>query len=187
MNVKDTVLISAGTFLIIIGAYIAIPIGPVPVVLTNFFIILVGLLLGWKKSLIIILTYFILGVIGLPVFSGGRGGIAHVLGLTGGFLVGFIPLAFLSGLAANRSIIIKFILTVIGTLMVYAIGVPWAMFVYNNIIAPGADKPLWDLGTTLKYTTIPFLIPGLIKIVAAVILSVILTPVLKPFIQSDNE
>ena len=187
MKVKDTVLISAGTFLIIIGAYIAVPIGPVPVVLTNFFIILVGLLLGWKKSLIIILTYLILGAIGLPVFSGGKGGLAHILGLTGGFLVGFIPLALLSGLAVNKNIAIKFLLTILGTILLYAIGVPWAMYVYNNIIAPGNDKPLWDLATTLKYTTIPFLLPGVIKIIAAVIISTIITPVLKPFIQAKDE
>lgn len=187
MKVKDTVVISAGTFLIIIGAYLAIPIGPVPIVLTNFFIILVGLILGWKKSLIIILTYMILGAVGLPVFSGGKGGFAHILGLTGGFLVGFIPLALLSGVGANRSILLKFIFTIIGTILLYSIGIPWAMYVYNNIIAPNGDKPLWDLATTLKYTTIPFLIPAIIKIIAAVILSEVITPVLKPFIENSDE
>lgn len=187
MRVKNSVLISAGTFLIIIGAYLSIQIGPVPVVLTNFFIILVGLILGWKKTLIVVLTYIILGAIGLPVFSGGKGGIAHIFGLTGGFLLGFIPLGILSGIASNRGLIFKLLITIAASFLVYCIGVPWAMYVYNYIIAPGADKPLWDLATTLKYTAIPFLIPDLVKTVVAVLLSLILKPVLKPFIEMDNE
>jgi biotin transport system substrate-specific component len=162
-------------------------IGPVPVVLTNFFIILVGLLLGWRKTLIIVITYILLGAVGLPVFSGGKAGLAHILGLTGGFLLAFIPLGFFSGVVSERGIIIKLIVTITASALVYVIGVPWAMNVYNSVIAPAGKRPLWDVATTLKYTTIPFLIPDLIKAVTAVLLSTLLKPVLRPFIKSEDE
>ncbi len=184
MKTNDVVQVAAGTFLIFIGAYIAVPIGPVPVVLTNFFIIIIGLLLGWKKSLLAVTTYIVLGAIGLPVFSNGRGGMAHLLGLTGGFLFGFMPLALLAGLGYRKNIIIKITLVIAGSIVVYLIGVPWAMYVYNNIIAPGADKPLWDLGITLKYTTFPFLLPDLIKIATALAVVKVLEPAIKPFIKT---
>lgn len=184
MNTKRVVFTSASTFLIIIGAYLSIQIGPVPIVLTNFFIILIGIVFGWRVALLSILTYIILGATGLPVFSNGKGGLAHILGLTGGFLLGFIPLAFFSGLAKGKSIILRVLLPVIGSIILYFIGVPWAMFVYNNIIAPGGNKPLWDLATTLKYTTIPFLIPDLVKVVIAVAISKILEPVVDNFVNN---
>lgn len=187
MHVKNTVLVAAGTFLVIIGAYLSLQIGPIPIVLTNFFIILVSLILGWKKALLVILTYILLGAIGLPVFSGGKGGFAHIIGLTGGFLLGFIPLAYFSGLVSERGIIIKLLVTILASALVYCIGVPWAMNVYNFVIAPAADKPLWDIATTLKYTTLPFLLPDAIKAVVAVALSTLLKPVLAPFLNRIHD
>lgn len=186
MKTKDIVMVAACTFLIIIGAYIAVPIGPVPIVLTNFFIILIGLLFGWKKALFATVTYIILGAVGLPVFSNGKSGIVHLIGLTGGFLVGFIPLALLSGLSSGKNIVFKVVLILSGSVSVYLIGIPWAMYVYNNVIAPANNKPMWDLAISLKYTTIPFLIPDLLKIIIAIAISKVITPALKPF-TGNNE
>ncbi|OQY40066.1 MAG: hypothetical protein B6229_02655 [Spirochaetaceae bacterium 4572_7] len=187
MNTKEPVLIAAATFLIIIGAYIAVPIGPVPIVLTNFFVILVGLILGWKKATIAVLTYIILGALGLPLFSNGRGGLGVLLGLTGGFIIGFIPLAFISGLVQKRSVLVKFIAIITGSVILYSIGIPWAIHVYNTTIAPSNGKELWRIGTALKYTAIPFLIPDLIKIIAAISISKLVAPTIKPFIESRDE
>lgn len=187
MKVREVVLVAACTFLIIIGSYLALPIGPVPVVLTNFFIMLIGLLLGWKRALLAVITYILLGAVGLPVFSSGRGGLAHIFGLTGGFIFSYIPLAFLTGLASDKGRVIKLLTSVFASILVYVIGVPWALYVYNTVIAPANDKQLWDLATALKYTAIPFLLPNIAKIVAAVFLSELLKPVLKPFIKTDDE
>lgn len=181
MKTKEIVLVAASTFLLIIGAYISVQIGPVPVVLTNFFIILVGLLFGWKVALVAVITYLIMGGIGLPVFSGGKSGFAHITGLTGGFLLSYIPLALLSGFAMGKRVAVKVLLTITGSIIVYLIGVPWAMWVYNNVVITGTEKLPWDMATTLKYTTIPFLLPDLIKVVVAVIVSQLLDRVLKPF------
>lgn len=187
MKTKDVVLEAACTFLIIIGAYIAVPIGPVPFVLTNFMIMLIGLLFGWKKAVIATVIYLVLGAVGLPVFSNGKAGFAHIIGLTGGFLISFIPLAFISGLAQNRSPLLKAVFLIAGSLVVYSIGVPWALWVSKNIIAPETGKAAWDLATALKYCVYPFLIPNVFKIAAAVGLSLVLKPVLKPFISKEDE
>lgn len=185
MKTKEIVLVAASTFLLIVGAYISVQIGPVPVVLTNFFIILVGLLFGWKVALISVVTYIIMGALGLPVFSGGKGGFAHLTGLTGGFILSYIPLGLLSGFVMNRKVVTKVVVVIAASILVYLIGVPWAMWVYNNVIITGTEKLPWDMSLTLKYTTIPFLIPDLIKIVVAVVISVVLDKTLKPFRNNE--
>lgn len=80
------------TALIICGAYISIPLSftPVPIVLQNLFVLLCGLLLGSRWGGASVLLYLLLGAVGLPVFAGGGGGVAHFLGPTGGYLIGFL-------------------------------------------------------------------------------------------------
>jgi biotin transport system substrate-specific component len=124
MKLKEMLLIVASVFLIIVGSYVTVPVGPVPFVLTNFFIVLLGLLLGWRITLFAVITYILLGSIGLPVFSQGRGGFAHVIGVTGGFILGFIPLAFISGLGKDKHIIIKGFFAILGTGALFTIGIP---------------------------------------------------------------
>lgn len=80
-----------------VGAYIAIPIGPVPIVLQNLFIMLAGLLLGGRWALISVGVYLLAGVVGLPVFAGGTGGIGKLVGPTGGYLLGFAAAAYWIG------------------------------------------------------------------------------------------
>ena len=89
--------------LIIVGAYLKIPVGPVPIVLANFFVLLAGVLLGPKWGAASVGLYLLLGVVGLPVFAGG-GGIAYLTGPTGGFLIGYLPAAFLAGVISGGKI-----------------------------------------------------------------------------------
>lgn len=86
------------------GAYISIPIpiGPVPLALTNLFAVLGGLLLGPAWGAVSAAAYITIGALGFPVFSGGRGGLAHLVGPTGGYLAGYVIAAILAGLAARR-------------------------------------------------------------------------------------
>lgn len=86
------------------GAYISIPIpiGPVPLALSNLFAVLAGLLLGPVWGAVSSLTYIAVGALGFPVFSGGRGGLAHLAGPTGGYLAGYVVAALLAGLMTRR-------------------------------------------------------------------------------------
>jgi biotin transport system substrate-specific component len=86
------------------GAYISlpIPVSPVPLALTNLFVVLGGLLLGPAWGALSSIAYVALGALGLPVFSNGRGGIAYLAGPTGGYLAGYIAGAALSGLLAAK-------------------------------------------------------------------------------------
>jgi len=87
-----TVYCALFTALIIIGGYISIPIpvGPVPIVLADFFVMVTGLFLGFKYGLISTALYLALGALGLPVFAGGSAGLAVLVGPTGGFLFGYL-------------------------------------------------------------------------------------------------
>ena len=72
------------------GGYIQLPIGPVPIVLQNLFVLVAGLILGPRWGLTSMGIYLLLGLVGFPVFAGGKGGLAHLMGPTGGYLLGFL-------------------------------------------------------------------------------------------------
>src|SRR4030067_426903 len=96
------VLSSLMAALMAVGAYIHVPIGPVPIVLTNLFVLLSGLLLGSRWGLASAAIYLLVGAIGMPVFYGGKGGLAHILGPTGGYLFGFLLCACVAGFYSER-------------------------------------------------------------------------------------
>jgi biotin transport system substrate-specific component len=110
------------------GAYIFVPIGPVPIVLQNMFVFLAGLLLGSRWGLASVAVYLLAGACGLPVFAGGTGGIGRFAGPTGGFLLGYLPVVFVIGLIAEggrgrmRWDVAAMIL---GAAVLYACGVSW--------------------------------------------------------------
>jgi len=80
-----------------VGAYIIIPLPPVPITLQTLFVILAGALLGGKLGALSQIVYILLGIIGLPVFAGGKAGAGVLLGPTGGYLVGFVIGAYVVG------------------------------------------------------------------------------------------
>jgi len=111
-----------------VGAYIVVPIGPVPIVLQNLFVMLAGLLLGGRWALTSVGVYLLAGAIGLPVFAGGTGGIGKFVGPTGGYLIGFAAAAYIIGIISQRgkgTVGIDILAMIAGTLIIYAFGVPW--------------------------------------------------------------
>ncbi len=153
-----------------VGAYIAIPIGPVPIVLQNLFIMLAGLLLGGRWALISIGVYLLAGLVGLPVFAGGTGGIGKLLGPTGGYLVGFAAAAYWIGTISEkgkRSVLVDIFAMVSGTFIIYIFGVSWLKFVtgmsFSKAIAVGM---------------LPFLIGDVLKIAVAIPVAKALRPML---------
>lgn len=110
---------------------ITIPISPVPISFTNLAIYLTVMILGWKKGTISYLIYLLIGLAGIPVFSSFTSGPAKLLGPTGGYLIGFIFLAIISGIFIekfNGKILMYLAGMIIGTLVTYAFGTIWLAY-----------------------------------------------------------
>lgn len=103
-NVRKMVFASMFAAMVAVGAYIRIPVpvSPVPITLQTFFILLAGAMLGARWGTISVIVYLLLGIAGLPVFSGGSSGLGIIFGPTGGYLIGFVFGAFVIGLLFDR-------------------------------------------------------------------------------------
>lgn len=115
--------------LVALTAQLAIPLQPVPITGQTLGILLVGALLGSKRGALALLTYLAEGAVGLPVFAGGTGGLARLMGPMGGYLLGFVIAAFLVGGLSERGWDRRFITTAIamlvGNMAIYVLGLPW--------------------------------------------------------------
>lgn len=157
--IKTSDLIKITIFPVLIAStlWISIPMVGAPITLQTLFVLLAGLILGKNKGALSMLLYLLMGAIGLPVFAGYAGGLGIIAGPTGGFLLSFPFAAYVVGYIYERykSPIAA---TIVGTLVVYYIGVPWL-----------ATYLEWPLTTAI--TAMYVYIPGdILKIVAAVTL-----------------
>lgn len=146
------------------GAYLTIPlpVGPVPIVAQNFFAVLAGLLLGPLWGGASVLAFILIGALGFPVFSAGRGGIAHLAGPTGGYLVGYLAGAVVAGLIAwRRGKASAIIGAVAGFIVILALGV-LRLKLLRNV----------DWGKALAAGVLPFLIGDAIKAALASIVAI---------------
>ena len=112
------------------GTFIAIPIGPVPIVLQNLFIVLAGLILGPFMGAASVALYLLAGLLGAPVFAGFTSGIIRFAGPTGGYLIGYLLAALVTGLIVGKpginASLTRIILAVAaGFLIVYVPGLLW--------------------------------------------------------------
>jgi biotin transport system substrate-specific component len=154
-----------------VGAFLAIPIGPVPIVLQNMFVYLAGLLLGGRWGLASVGVYLLAGACGLPVFAGGLGGISRFIGPTGGYLIGYLPTVFLIGTMSQRAkprVVSDVLVMICGTLVLYACGVSWLKIVTGMSPAKA-----------LALGMVPFLIGDALKIAAAAAIARALRPVVR--------
>jgi biotin transport system substrate-specific component len=170
-QLRMTVYTSLLAALTAVGAFIAIPIGPVPIVLQNLFVYLSGLLLGSKWGLTGMAVYLLAGACGLPVFSGGRGGIGHLIGPTGGYLLGFLPAVYITGWITERAEkknAAAILAMICATAVIYLFGVTWLKLITGMTLAK-----------TLAVGMFPFLIGDAFKIAVAAALAKALRPMMK--------
>jgi biotin transport system substrate-specific component len=176
------VLASLMAALTAVGAYIHVPIGPVPIVLSTLFVLLSGLLLGGQWGLASMGLYLLVGAIGIPVFAGGKGGFPHFFGPTGGYLFGYLLAAWVAGVISERSrglLFLDIFAVVFGSLAIYSLGVPWLKIV---------TQLSWT--KTFMVGMVPFLIGDAVKASVALILARAIRPVLKRQLSlssMDNE
>ena len=134
-DVRKMSMASLFAALIAVGAFIRIPLplGPVPITLQVLFIFLAGALLGARWGLISVVVYLLLGIVGLPVFSGGSSGIGVLLGPTGGYLAGFAVAAFIIGSLSVKwgtsSVFRNAVCMSAGLFTIYLLGAGYLMYV----------------------------------------------------------
>jgi biotin transport system substrate-specific component len=160
---REVGLILGGSLLIALAAQLQIllPFSPVPLTGQTFAVLLLGALYGSRRGPATVVTYLMLGAVGLPVFAGGAAGLARFVGPTAGYLVGFVAAAFAVGSLSERGWDRKPWTTaasmVVGNAVIYATGVLWLSRFVGWSAVPNAG-------------ILPFLAGDALKIVAATIL-----------------
>ena len=165
---RNIVLISLTVALTTAGAYLRIPVGPVPISLQTLFVLLAGALLGPSLGALAMAAYIILGLIGLPLFTGG-GGPQYVFSPTFGFLLSFPLSAMVTGALFKRfsdrgrgKMGRSLAAMTLGTVVIYAVGVPWLGL--NLLLVQGKSV---GAKTLLMMGMIPFLPGDIFKIFLA--------------------
>ncbi len=157
----DVLLVAAFSLIIAVSAQVSIPLPftPVPVTLQTFAVVLTGALLGSRRGAAARLAYRAEGLAGLPVFSLGGAGLGHLLGPTGGYLVGFVAAAWLTGFLVERRAAARLpgalLVIIAGHLVPYVTGVAWLA------VAVGLPRAL-----VLGF--VPFLVGDALKVAASV-------------------
>ena len=160
-NLTLTALMAA--ILCIMGP-IVIPIGMVPLSFANMAIYLAIILLDKKKALISTTIYLLMGLVGIPVYSGFSAGAGKLLGPTGGYLIGYLALSFLGGILLEKrkcrekgKLFNQIMALSVGTLGLYLVGTVWLMY-----------QSKLNLTTALSVGVFPFVFFDIVKIILAI-------------------
>ena len=163
LNTRDAAIIALCAAVMAVCSWISIP-AAVPFTMQTFGVFLAVGLLGGRNGTLAVLIYILLGATGLPVFSGFTGGIGHLFGATGGYIIGFIFSALLMWLTESllgRSMKTLVASMIAGLLVCYAFGTAWFMVIYAR------DSGSIGLMTALSWCVFPYIIPDALKILLA--------------------
>lgn len=161
LKALDLAYVGLSAALIAVCAWIAIPL-TVSITLQTMAICLVAGLFGWKRGTLSVIIYILLGMIGLPVFTGFKSGLAVIAGPTGGYVLGFIFTAIIVGIATEKigkKIWQCILFMAIGVLVCYLFGTIWFTIAYKVTFI-----------SALSTCVFPFLLPDAVKIIVASIL-----------------
>ena len=158
----DLSLIAAGVVVVGLLAQVTIPLPYVPITGQTLGVILVGAALGSKRGAASLATYLVAGLAGAPIFAEFGGGPGMVLEPSFGFIIGFIPSAFVAGWMAERAWDRKFALALLGFIaasaLPFVVGVPYMAWVLNSIMGLGLD-----FAGIMNAGLIPFIPGGIVK------------------------
>ena len=176
IGIKEICLAAMMTAVITVCSWLSLPVMTVPVTLQTFAIFLTLLLCGGKNGTLSILVYILLGLAGVPVFSGFRGGISALFGLTGGYIIGFL-LAGVIFLASEKlisqNLTVKVVSLMVGLAVCYTFGTLWFIRVYNM------SGETISFRSALSLCVFPFLLPDMIKLVLAIIVFRLIEPTVR--------
>ncbi|MDD2979617.1 MAG: biotin transporter BioY [Hespellia sp.] len=163
MKTKDMVLTGMLTAVLAVLSIIQIPMpSGVPITLQTFAVALCGYVLGSKRGTISVILYVLIGAVGVPVFAGMTGGFAALVGATGGFLFGFIPMAFLVGLGVrSKHKVLSVIWGVAGLAVCHVFGV----IQFSIVTGTG-------LAASFAMASAPYLIKDVLSVIGAAVVAV---------------
>ena len=167
MDTRDLTMIAVCTAMMVICSWISIP-ATVPFTMQTFGVFLCVGLLGGRRGTLAVSVYLLLGAVGLPVFSGFTGGIGHLFGATGGYIIGFLFSALVMWLIEHllgRNLKTLVLSMIAGLITCYAFGTAWFMVVYAK------DSGSVGLMTALGWCVFPYVIPDAVKIGLATVIT----------------
>lgn len=152
--VREAAQVLLGILLLVACSQIVIPLEPVPVTLQTVAVMLIGLTFPKRAALAAVAAYLMLALAGVPVLSGWSGGWIKVTGSTAGYLLGFFVAVYAMGLfrryVSSTSFVATFANCMLGTAVVFALGVGWLTWLYG-------------FESAIAFGLVPFIIPGAIK------------------------
>lgn len=154
-SLKDLVHIALCAAILCAVCPFSIPLS-VPLSLGTFCVMAISLIFGWVKGVAATAVYLALGAAGLPVFTRALGGVGVLAGPTGGYLAGYLFLAFCCGLLYRRGFWPNLGMVILGNLLLYTFGTLWFMHVQGSALAPA-----------LMACVVPFLPGDALKVAAA--------------------
>ena len=166
-----------GTLLLALSARISVPVMPVPVTLQTFAVAVLAAGFGWRIGVATVALYLLEGLSGLPVFATG-GGLDYVLRPSFGFLIGYLPMAYIIGRAADGGLsgkpVAMFVAMLAGDAVLFAFGFAWLLVVVNLIVGQGGAVPAWLDATNLVGSAFdgaikPFVIWDVLKMAFAAV------------------
>ena len=166
---RDAVLVLAGAAVVAVLAQVSIPLPLVPITGQTLGVLLVGAALGSRRGAAALATYMVAGLAGAPVFAEFTGGPAMLLSPSFGFVIGFVPAAFLAGWFAERAWDRRPVLAMAGfvaaSAVPFLVGVPYLAMILNAVMGAGAG-----FGDVLAAGLWPFIPGGLVKAALAAVL-----------------
>jgi biotin transport system substrate-specific component len=164
-----------GTLVLWASAKISVPVMPIPVSLQTMAVAGLAAAFGWRIGVATLMLYLVEGLAGLPVFAYG-GGIQYLTSPSFGFLLGYIPMAYIIGKAADqgagKKLMTLFGAMLIGDAVLFAFGFAWLLAVSTIIVQAGAALPSWIdagnlLGSAFKNAVEPFILWDIVKMAFA--------------------
>ena len=167
MKIRNMALCALFAALLALCAWISIPAGDVAITMQTLGVFLELGVLGGKRGTIAVAIYLLLGIVGVPVFSGFQGGLGALMGATGGYIAGFLATALIywliTALGRDKEIF-RLLGMVLGLLDCYLLGTLWFLFGYLS-----GDSI--SLGAVLLKCVVPYLLPDAAKLILAWLLS----------------
>jgi len=163
MSVRKLTLTGVMAAVMCVLAPWAVQIGPVPITLATLALYLIGAVAGEKYGTVAVVIYILLGMVGMPVFSGFAGGFSRIAGVTGGYIIGYIPCVYICGIIlrlTKRRFWAYPVAMLSGTAALYVLGTLWYSFQTGNTFEGG-----------MIICVVPFLPGDIVKIILASVFS----------------